>query len=91
MTERIARERMTFSEPFFVDGLGRKLPAGTYDIEIVEELIEGLSFLAYRVASTSILLPLRPGAPRSYEIARIDPNVVRAAKQTEDTSANEVE
>lgn len=82
MTERIMRERVTFSEPFLVDGLGRKLPAGTYDIEIIEELIEGLSFLAYRVASMSILLVSRPGASRSYEVARIEPSVVRAAKQS---------
>jgi hypothetical protein len=79
MSERVARESVTFAEPFFVAGLGRRQPAGTYDIEIIEELIEGLSFQAYRVVSTSIVLPLEGGGPGSYQFARIGSAVVRAA------------
>ena len=88
MTERIARQQVTFRGPFFVEGLGRDLPAGTYDIETIEEMIEGLSFLAYRVASMSIAIPLRKDAPHSYQRARIDPSVVRAA-QREDLGSSD--
>ena len=69
VSERVARESVIFAKPFFVEGLGRTQPAGTYDVEIVEELIEGLSFLAYRVVSTSIVLPL-PGGGDQFLSAR---------------------
>jgi sirohydrochlorin ferrochelatase len=81
MTERIARQQVTFRGPFFVEGLGRDLPAGTYDVETVEEMIEGVSFLAYRVASMSIAIPLRKDAPHSYQRIRIEPSVVQAAQR----------
>ncbi|HEX9906163.1 MAG TPA: hypothetical protein VGA77_14505 [Propylenella sp.] len=80
MSERIARESVTFVEPFFVEGLGREQPAGTYEVETVEELIEGLSFPAYRMVSMSIVLPLRGRGPHSYQLARIDASLVRAAR-----------
>ena len=79
MTERVARESVTFAKPFFVEGLGREQPAGTYKVEIVEELIEGLSFLAYRVVSTSIVLPLAGGGAHSYQHVPINSALVRAA------------
>ncbi len=77
--ERVARESVTFAKPFFVEGLGREQPAGTYKVEIVEELIEGLSFLAYRVVSTSIVLPLAGGGAHSYQHVPINSALVRAA------------
>jgi hypothetical protein len=84
MSERIARETVTFTKPFFVEGLDRKQPAGAYDVEIVEELIEGLSFLAYRVVSTSIVLPLAGGGAHSYQHVRINSALVRAALRKAD-------
>src|SRR5687768_17081839 len=78
MTERIARESVTFAQPFFLEGFGREQPVGTYEVELVEELIEGLSFLAYRLVSASIVLPLASGA-HSYQLARVEPPLVRAA------------
>jgi hypothetical protein len=80
MSERIAREAVTFAAPFFVEGLDREQPAGTYEVETVEEPLEALSFLAYRTVSTSIVLPLPGGGPHSYQLARIDAALVRAAK-----------
>jgi hypothetical protein len=79
MSERVARESVTFAKPFYVEGLGREQPAGTYQVEIVEELIEGLSFLAYRVVSTSIVLPLDGGGAHSYQYVPINSALVRAA------------
>src|SRR5688572_25390662 len=76
--ERIARESVTFAQPFFLEGFGREQPAGTYEVELVEELIEGLSFLAFRVVSASVVLPLASGV-YSYQLARIEPSLVRAA------------
>lgn len=79
MSERVARESVTFAKPFFVEGLGRDQKAGTYKVEIVEELIDGLSFQAYRVVSTSIVLPLEGGGAHSYQHVRINSALVRAA------------
>jgi hypothetical protein len=80
MIERSARQSVTFPWPFFVDGLDRDQPAGTYDVEVVEELIEGLSFLAYRVVSASLVLPLTGYGSGSSQLVRIAPSLVRAAE-----------
>ncbi|MEW5424081.1 hypothetical protein [Amorphus sp. 3PC139-8] len=90
--ERIVRETITFDEPFYIDGLGRQHSPGTFEVEIVEELIEGLSFVAFRTVSTSIVLPRSNGASQSYKIARIDPEIVRAAREARPAmSTNPVE
>ena len=75
--ERILRKSVSFAAPFYVEGLEREQPAGTYEVEIVEELIQGLSFLAYRTVSTSIVIP---GGRHSYQVARIDSALVLAAQ-----------
>ena len=82
MIERITRAPVTFTAPFFVEGLDREQRAGTYDVETVEEQIEGLSFLAYRTVSMSIVLPLPARGLHSRQLARIDASLVRAARRT---------
>ncbi len=82
MIERISRAPVTFTAPFFVEGLGREQRAGTYDVETVEQLIEGLSFLAYRTVSMSIVLPLPNGVAHSRQLARIEASLVRAARRS---------
>jgi hypothetical protein len=79
MSERVARESVTFAKPFFVEGLDRTQGPGTYNVEIVEELIEDLSFLAYRVVATSIELPVPGGGKHSRQLVRINSALVRAA------------
>jgi hypothetical protein len=51
---RTRREDIVFKRPFYLKGWAEPLPAGTYAVEIEEELIEGLSFPAYRRVSTTI-------------------------------------
>jgi hypothetical protein len=54
-------------------------PAGSYTVETDEELLEGLSFPAYRRTATYIVLP---GPSRSMiraEIVRVDPFELEAA------------
>jgi hypothetical protein len=57
MTTRTCRKLMTFEEPFLLRAIDAVLPPGTYKIDIDEESIDGLSFLAYRRAATWIHLP----------------------------------
>ena len=61
MTIRTTRTAITFTRPFFVDGWDERLPAGVYDVDTDEELIEGLSFLAYRRVRTVLYAPGGPG------------------------------
>ena len=76
---RTTRESITFDCPFFLSALGEVQPAGTYTVEIDEELIEGLSFLAYRRVGTTIYLPLRPGGVGSVQAVPVDPRELTAA------------
>jgi hypothetical protein len=57
MTTRTRRKLMTFAQPFLLRVIDAVMPAGTYKIDIDEELIDGLSFLAYRRTATWIHLP----------------------------------
>lgn len=57
MTTRTRRKLLTFSQPFFLRSIDAIVSAGTYKVDTDDELIEGLSFLAYRRAATWIHLP----------------------------------
>lgn len=81
MSEHVRRAAVTFAQPFFVEGLGREQSAGTYEVEIVEEPLEGLSFLAHRIVSTSIRIPRAGRGANSWQLVPIAVDVVRAAVQ----------
>ena len=48
-------------------------PAGTYTVETDEELIEGLSFYAFRRIQTLIHLHVKAGRPGIMQPVNIDP------------------
>jgi len=52
MNMRSTRSTMTFSNPFTLSGYSGELPAGDYEILVEEELLQGLSFEAYRRTAT---------------------------------------
>jgi hypothetical protein len=79
MFERITRKPVSFASAFPVEGLGQEQPPGTYEVEMIEELIEGLSFPAYRLVSASVVLPLPGHGAHSYQLVRILPSLVRKA------------
>jgi len=54
MASRIHRTEVTFQRPFRLQGATRPEPAGRYVVETEEELIEGLSFPAWRRVSTTL-------------------------------------
>ena len=71
MNIRTERHSITFTRPFTIAGIDHVQPAGTYLIETDEELIEGLSFQAYRRTSTRIRIaadPMRPGVQEVVEV-----------------------
>ena len=73
MTIRTSCMTVAFKRPFALSGMDEMQPAGTYTIEIDEELLEGLSFPAYRRIATSILLPAQPGNSIRDQVAQINP------------------
>jgi hypothetical protein len=77
---RTTRETITFESPFSLTAVDEVMPAGAYTVEMDEELIEGLSFLAYRRVATTIYLPLRRGGTGSFQAIRVDPAELDAAR-----------
>ena len=84
MSTRTRKEIVTFDRPFALNGLDGLRPAGAYEVETDEQLLEGVSFPAYRRLATWIRLPTKPGHPAGYpgvtEILNVDPKELDAAR-----------
>jgi hypothetical protein len=78
MTTRTREKTVTFANPFELEGVGHRLPAGEYRVLTDEELIEGVSFPVYRRTATMIFVPVQ-GRRNSIEMVTIDPAALRAA------------
>jgi hypothetical protein len=61
MTVRTRTKTVTFMRPFVLGEIGEVLPPGDYQVDTDEELIEGVSFLAYRRVSVRMHLPSPSG------------------------------
>ncbi|MGI9522637.1 MAG: hypothetical protein ACR2PG_13410 [Hyphomicrobiaceae bacterium] len=60
MTIRTVRRVMTFVRPFRLAGTERPFAAGTYDVATEEELLDGLSFPAFRRLQTYLTRRVTP-------------------------------
>jgi hypothetical protein len=79
MPSRTARQTVTFLMPFSIAAANQELPAGNYLVETHEELIQGLSFRAYRRVATFLRIP-QPSAPSAQLFSiPIDPDKLEAA------------
>jgi len=73
MTMRSRRETVTFRHPFQIRGVDRLLPPGAYEVVTDEEMIEGLSFPAFRRVATMIMVPaVQNSAMEMISIGSID-------------------
>ncbi len=87
MTERIVRKNITFDHPFLLAGVQGAQPPGVYEIETVEEQLDGLSFVAYRRLSTTIELRADRRSSQSRQVTMIDPiDLVAALERDARTS-----
>ena len=77
MTMRTTNKTVTFHRPFYLKGVDRLLPPANYRVVTDEELIEGLSFSAYRRVSTVIFVPAASGC--AVEMVSINPLDLQAA------------
>jgi hypothetical protein len=57
MVERTTESEIAFMHPFTLNALMGPQPAGTYRLVVDEELIEGLSFTAYKRVATHLEIP----------------------------------
>jgi hypothetical protein len=81
MTTRTRSNTVVFEHRFLLKGVDRALPPGAYRVVTDEELLEGLSFAAYRRVSTMIFVPAHPHQASSIEMVTIDPLDLDAAQQ----------
>ena len=79
MTMRTTNKAVTFHRPFYLKGVDRLLPPASYRVVVDEELIEGISFPAYRRISTAIFVPAESGC--AVEMVTIDPLDLQAAQE----------
>ena len=82
MTSRIRREDLVFSRPFRLRGWAQPHPAGTYALETEEELIEGISFAAYRRIGTTLTRATSDGG-QLRQVIPVDPLEIAAALATD--------
>jgi hypothetical protein len=80
MTMRTTDKSMRFRRPFALKGSDQMYPAGAYRVLTDEELIDGLSFLAYRRVSTMMLVPSQAPGSSSIEMIVVDPADLEAAQ-----------
>src|SRR5688572_21138284 len=83
MTPRTIRTTVTFTRPFSLSGFDRQQPAGSYSVETDEELLEGVSFPAYRRMATMMQLSSDAGLKNNtsgiLQVAVIDPTQLATA------------
>ena len=76
---RTTRKTVTFRRPFSMSAIDKVQPSGTYTVDTDEELIDGLSFLAYRRVATLLRLPSISRRGGVTEIVTVDPSELEAA------------
>lgn len=91
MTTRTTTRLVTFRKTFGLAGVDRTLPPGDYRVDMDEDLIDGLSFLAWRRTSTIIHLPAQSHRASWSEAVIIDPQDLQQAedRDAEDMAAPE--
>ncbi len=79
MNSRSTRSTVTFAHPFRIAGYDDELPAGDYEVVVDEDLMEGLSFEAYRRTASYLLIGGKAGGRGPAEMRPIDPRDLEAA------------
>jgi hypothetical protein len=77
---RTSNKTVNFAHPFLLKGVDRVLPPGEYRVATDEELIQELSFPAYRRVATMIFVPAQSHNASSIEMVSIDPHELQEAQ-----------
>jgi hypothetical protein len=77
---RTTKSTVTFKRPFNLSGFDGEQPAGSYSVETDEELMEGVSFPAYRRMATMMQLDASSrGSAGILQVAVINPDELATA------------
>ena len=79
MVARTTKSSVTFDKAFTLGDRDEVFPPGTYAIETEEELLEGLTFMAFRKTQISIVLPAGSGHSGSSRTLMFEPKLLDAA------------
>lgn len=79
MTTRTIKAEVTFRAPFLLTCFDETLPAGTYHVEIDEELLGGVSFPVYRRVAALLYLHSSPARPGQRQVLTVDLNELETA------------
>lgn len=77
--ERSTDSEITFRRPFTLRAVGTPLPAGTYRLIVDEEMLQGLSFPAWRRVATMLFTPALGQEGGSQQIFTVDGDELDAA------------
>jgi hypothetical protein len=72
MTTRTIQSVARFSSPFVLPGFDTPQPAGDYRVDRDEDLLEGVSWLAWRRVNTFIHLPAISAKRSTQQMVQID-------------------
>ena len=86
MPMRTTNKTITFHQPFRLEGVDGVLPPADYRVVTDEEIIEGLSFVAYHRVATSIFVPAPFGS--AVEMVPIDPLDLQAVQERDGAMCN---
>jgi hypothetical protein len=89
MTMRTHRKLVTFPQPFLLRAIDAVQPAGTYNVDTDEELIDGLSFLAYRRTATWIHLPSTTTKSGSSQMILVQPSELESGYELHQASRHD--
>jgi hypothetical protein len=85
MTTRITTDIVKFHRPFSIEGVDHVLPPADYRVVTEEELLQGLSFTAFRRLATVIFVPASSGS--AIEMVTIDPSDLQVARELDAKNA----
>jgi hypothetical protein len=81
VTERTTETEVIFQHPFHVQALTWALPPGTYRLVVRENLIEGLSFLAYEKTYCGLEIPAIEIRTGMRQHLKVNPGEIEAAQE----------
>lgn len=86
MTTRTRRETVVFRHPFQIAGIDHVVAPGPYVVVTDDELIEGLSFPAYRRVATTITIPAAAPNSAAMETVTISSHDLAEAQRADGRS-----
>ena len=91
MTIRTSQRTIRFAHPFRLTGMDAPQPAGAYLLETEEELLQDLSFPAYRRIATRLFVTVVPNSTILEEVVDIDPLELEAAMEKDSDAVSVAE